>query len=156
MLTNSLVANDVAAVHGGYSRYRKPLLEGRRQALGAEADAAATGNSSLFGSSGASLHTKAFCRGRREAVRRQLQPRPALDLAQMRAGRDRARRRARTQARALFLAQSAAARAWSVTLERGELRWHDEARVHGSPPMASLGRRFQAWLAGILPISSQL
>ena len=25
ILTNSLVANDVAAVHGGYSRYRKPL-----------------------------------------------------------------------------------------------------------------------------------
>ena len=28
VLTNSLVANDVAAVHGGYSRYRKPLLRG--------------------------------------------------------------------------------------------------------------------------------
>ena len=28
VLTNSLVANDVAAVHGGYSRYRKELLDG--------------------------------------------------------------------------------------------------------------------------------
>src|SRR5262249_5731574 len=28
VLTNSLVANDVAAVHGGYSRYRKALLQG--------------------------------------------------------------------------------------------------------------------------------
>ncbi len=34
VLTNSLVANDVAAVHGGYSRYRKPLLEGRRRSSG--------------------------------------------------------------------------------------------------------------------------
>jgi putative cardiolipin synthase len=28
ILTNSLAANDVAAVHGGYSRHRKDLLEG--------------------------------------------------------------------------------------------------------------------------------
>ena len=28
VLTNSLVASDVAAVHGGYSRHRKPLLAG--------------------------------------------------------------------------------------------------------------------------------
>ncbi|MHB1056278.1 MAG: phospholipase D family protein [Rhodanobacter sp.] len=59
VVTNSLAANDVPAVHGGYERYRKPLLDGgvslfeiRRNgpklALG------------LFGSSGASLHTKAF------------------------------------------------------------------------------------------------
>jgi putative cardiolipin synthase len=33
VLTNSLVANDVAAVHGGYSRYRKPLLQGNVQDL---------------------------------------------------------------------------------------------------------------------------
>ena len=28
VLTNSLAANDVAAVHGGYSRYREPLVKG--------------------------------------------------------------------------------------------------------------------------------
>ena len=37
VLTNSLVANDVAAVHGGYSRYRRPLLEGGVQFVGVEA-----------------------------------------------------------------------------------------------------------------------
>ncbi|MDH5829276.1 phospholipase D family protein [Luteimonas sp. M1R5S18] len=59
VITNSLAANDVLAVHGGYANYRKALLktgvalyEMRPQAL--------DGGSSLFGSSGASLHTKAF------------------------------------------------------------------------------------------------
>jgi putative cardiolipin synthase len=59
VLTNSLAATDVAAVHGAYSNYRRRLLrygvklyelqpfEGRR-------------DMSVFGSKGASLHTKAF------------------------------------------------------------------------------------------------
>jgi len=59
ILTNSLAATDVAAVHGGYISYRKKLIkakiklyelkpEGGRQRL------------RLFGSGRASLHTKAF------------------------------------------------------------------------------------------------
>jgi len=59
ILTNSLAATDVAAVHGGYVSYRKKLVkakielyelkpEGGRQRL------------RLFGSGRASLHTKAF------------------------------------------------------------------------------------------------
>jgi putative cardiolipin synthase len=59
ILTNSLAATDVAAAHGAYANYRKALLRagvrlfelqpfhGRR-------------NISVFGSKGASLHTKAF------------------------------------------------------------------------------------------------
>ncbi len=60
VLTNSLVANDVAAVHGGYSRSRKPLLKGGVQIWELKPIAGAKSQSSLFGSSGASLHTKAF------------------------------------------------------------------------------------------------
>lgn len=59
VLTNSLAATDVAAVHGAYANYRKRLLRNgvnifelqpfnRRSAI------------SVFGSKGASLHTKAF------------------------------------------------------------------------------------------------
>lgn len=59
ILTNSLSATDVAAVHGGYAPYREPLLAGGAQLFelkreGADADL------SLRGSSQASLHTKAF------------------------------------------------------------------------------------------------
>lgn len=65
ILTNSFAANDVAVVHGGYSRYRKKLLR-----LGVElyelqpnistGGAVEKRKRFLFGSSGASLHAKSF------------------------------------------------------------------------------------------------
>ncbi len=59
IVTNSLAANDVPAVHSGYASYRKPLLEQgvRLYELKARGH---TDTAGLFGSSGASLHTKAF------------------------------------------------------------------------------------------------
>ncbi|WP_051303283.1 phospholipase D family protein [Comamonas composti] len=76
VLTNSLQATDVALVHAGYARYRKPLLEQgialyelRRQP-GATPDAprastsvkamGSSGSGSSPGSSGTSLHAKTF------------------------------------------------------------------------------------------------
>lgn len=59
VVTNSLAANDVVAVHGGYARYRKALLEGGVHLFETRSRAEAKAASSLFGSSGASLHTKA-------------------------------------------------------------------------------------------------
>ncbi|MCL1633350.1 phospholipase D family protein [Luteimonas sp. SX5] len=63
VITNSLAANDVFAVHGGYSKYREDLLRGgvRLYELRAQARSGQAGSgASMFGSSGASLHTKAF------------------------------------------------------------------------------------------------
>ncbi|HRO26327.1 MAG TPA: phospholipase D family protein [Gammaproteobacteria bacterium] len=59
VITNSLAANDVVAVHGGYANYRKALL-GTGVKLYETRPQASHSDSSLFGSSGASLHTKAF------------------------------------------------------------------------------------------------
>ncbi|GAB3055373.1 phospholipase D family protein [Stenotrophomonas tumulicola] len=59
VITNSLAANDVVAVHGGYMHYRVPLLQAGVQLYELKAHGQAT-SSGLFGSSGASLHTKAF------------------------------------------------------------------------------------------------
>ena len=58
ILTNSLAATDVMAVHSGYAPYRKPLLESGVKLY--ELRAQGNRDASLFGSSGASLHTKAF------------------------------------------------------------------------------------------------
>ncbi|MEO3470792.1 phospholipase D family protein [Roseomonas sp. CAU 1739] len=58
VVTNSLAATDVVAVHGGYARYRERLL-----AAGVELhELKPSGDEgrSVFGSRGASLHTKAF------------------------------------------------------------------------------------------------
>lgn len=58
VLTNSLAATDVMAVHSGYAPYRRPLLEAGVELH--ELTPRGARDSSLFGSSGASLHTKAF------------------------------------------------------------------------------------------------
>jgi putative cardiolipin synthase len=58
VLTKSLAATDVLAVHSGYAPYRKPLLEAGVDLF--ELKPQGVRDSSLFGSSGASLHTKAF------------------------------------------------------------------------------------------------
>ena len=58
VVTNSLAANDVAAVYGAYRPYRNDLLRGGVHVY--ELRAQGHPDSSLFGSSGASLHTKAY------------------------------------------------------------------------------------------------
>jgi len=60
VITNSLAANDVLAVHGGYSRYRKRLLAGGVRIHELRSDPDVRTDTSLLGSSGASLHTKAY------------------------------------------------------------------------------------------------
>ena len=74
VLTNSLEATDVAAVHAGYAKRRKALLEAgvtlfelRRAALGPQAASSTSGklgsgsgSKKITGSSAASLHAKTF------------------------------------------------------------------------------------------------
>jgi len=59
VVTNSLAANDVPAVHSGYERYRQRLLDGGVHLFEIRRNGPKPAQS-LFGSSGASLHTKAF------------------------------------------------------------------------------------------------
>ncbi|MEO7051247.1 MAG: phospholipase D family protein [Rhodanobacter sp.] len=59
VVTNSLAANDVPAVHSGYQNYRKRLLDGGVELFEIRRNGPKIGQG-LFGSSGASLHTKAF------------------------------------------------------------------------------------------------
>jgi len=56
----------------------------------------------------------------------------------------------------IFRVDSAGHSAWSVTLVDGDLRWSDGTQALDSAPDASAGRKFQAWLARVLPVSSQL
>ncbi|KZC43586.1 MULTISPECIES: phospholipase D family protein [Rhodanobacter] len=59
VITNSLAANDVPAVHSGYERYRRQLLNGGVSLFEIRRHGPVATHG-LFGSSGASLHTKAF------------------------------------------------------------------------------------------------
>jgi len=62
ILTNALEATDVAAVHSGYAKRRKALLQSGVQLYEMKHNPAAPeeGRSGLFGSSGSSLHAKTF------------------------------------------------------------------------------------------------
>jgi putative cardiolipin synthase len=63
ILTNSLDATDVAAVHAGYAKRRKPLLESGiilYEMKRLSSDSRRSRSAGPFGSSGSSLHAKTF------------------------------------------------------------------------------------------------
>lgn len=156
VLTNSLAANDVATVHGGYSRHREALLEGGVQLFELKPLSQSAQSTSFAGSSGASLHTKALTAdGSASFVGSyNLDPRSTwlnceqgvlvddADLAM--------------QLSAIFRKQSAGDRAWAVTLEGKQLRWSDGQETHDSDPGASGWRKFQAWFARAFHLDAQL
>lgn len=59
IITNSLAANDVPAVHSGYAAYREDLLKNGVHLYEIKSRGQSE-TAGVFGSSGASLHTKAF------------------------------------------------------------------------------------------------
>ena len=164
VLTNSLAATDVAAVHTGYARVRRQLARGgvelyemKRKAAGAEG----RGQLSVTGSSGASLHSKAvLIDGRWVYVgSMNLDPRSTVlntemgvlvdspDLAE--------------QLRRQWDLITSPELSYRVELEPdGELVWHD--RVGGKErrsqhePDASFLRRVGVTLLRAVPIDSQL
>ena len=161
ILTNSLAANDVAAVHGGYSRYRNRLLKGGVQLwelkplTGAVKDSG-TKDSSLFGSSGASLHTKALSIDRKTLFVGSYNLDPRSTWLNCEQGVLVENATLVEQFRAIFETQTAGSHAWRVTREGGELRWADDQGVTSKEPQTTLGQRMQAWFARILRIDAQL
>jgi putative cardiolipin synthase len=156
ILTNSLAANDVAAVHGGYSRYRKKLLKGGVQLWELKPLAGEKKDSSLFGSSGASLHTKALSIDQRTLFVGSYNLDPRSTWLNCEQGVLVESPALVTQFRAIFEAQTAGTHAWRVTREAGELQWTDDQGVSGRDPQTSFAQRMQAWFARILRIDAQL
>ncbi len=156
IVTNSLAANDVAAVHGGYSRYREKLLQGGVELWELKPQRDGAVESSLFGSSGASLHTKAITADGEVLFvgSFNLDPRSvSLNTEQGVIVHDPG---LAAQLESLFSRMASGSRSWRVTLQDGQLGWSDELGDYDKEPDASGWRRFQAWLARVLPIESQL
>jgi putative cardiolipin synthase len=164
VLTNSLAATDVAAVHTGYARQRRELLRGGVELYEMKRKAGSEeGRSqiSLTGSSGASLHTKAMIIDRRWVYigSMNLDPRSAYLNTEM--GVLVESEALAAQVRDQFERATAPELSYRVVLEDGEgLVWYD--RVQGRPrrlerePDASAGRRLGVTLLRVLPIDSQL
>ena len=162
VVTNSLAANDVPAVHSGYARYREPLLEGGVELHELRAQGRSqTASAGLFGSSGASLHTKAFVVDERRGFigSFNLDPRSVALNTEMGVLFDHPGLGAALQAEYDHLASPA----FSYTVyadAKGRLRWRDDGTtpptVYTGEPDASVWRRMIASVLRVLPIESQL
>lgn len=156
ILTNSLAANDVIAVHGGYAKYRKPLLQGGTRIWELKRRAGEEVEASWIGSSGASLHTKALSAdGDRLFVGSyNLDPRStSLNCEQGIFLRSSA---LTAQFNDMFDQLAAGERSWEVSMNAGRLVWYDGQETVGQEPDSTWGQRAQAWLMRWLPIGSQL
>ena len=156
VLTNSLAATDVAAVHGGYSRYRAPLLEAGVHIWELKPLLQTATETSLFGSSGSSLHTKAMVVDGNTVFVGSYNIDPRSTWLNCEQGVLVESMELATQIEQIFAVQTAPARAWRVTLEDGEMRWSDDEVSLKSDPQAAWTRRFQAWLTRVLHLEAQL
>jgi putative cardiolipin synthase len=159
VLTNSLAATDVASVHGAYANYRAPLLKAgiklfELQPFNGER------NISVFGSKGASLHTKAFTvDGKMGFVGSfNFDPRSVSLNSEMGVLFEDEGLTAELDER--IDGEKASQTSYSVVLEGGRLRWRDDVdgtiRTYRHEPDAGVYRKCLAKLIRYLPIESQL
>ncbi|SDW35417.1 phospholipase D family protein [Marinobacter mobilis] len=171
VLTNSLAANDVAAVHAGYAHYREALLEAGTELweLRPRPSLHEDRSSQPFGSSRASLHAKTMVFDRRKIFvgSMNLDPRSVNLNTEIGAVIDSSEMAGNAAEGFLKLLPDYA---WRLQLvetsglfgNRAELIWLDTGHSpptvvsEGKEPEAGLWRRFQAWFIGLLPVESLL
>jgi putative cardiolipin synthase len=164
VLTNSLAATDVAAVHTGYARQRRELLRGGVELFEMKRKAGSEEGRkqiSVTGSSGASLHTKAMIIDKRWVYvgSMNLDPRSAFLNTEMGVLVDSPELAA--QVRVQFERTTGPELSYRVVLEDNEgLVWYDRVRGRDRrlerEPDASVGRRVSVTLMRVLPIDSLL
>jgi len=156
VLTNSLVANDVAAVHGGYSRYREQLLESGIDLWELKPVDGGEVHKRVRRSSGASLHTKAMLVDHKIIFvgSYNLDPRSAwLNCEQGVLVESEALARQLAQ---IFARQTSDQRAWHVTLVHGGLSWSDGTETFSQDPHSTAVQRLQASIVRVLHLDPQL
>jgi len=155
VVTNSLAATDVVAVHGGYAKYRRALLEAGIRLFELKPESADE-HASLLGSRGAALHTKAFAVDGRVAFvgSFNLDPRSAALNTEMGAFARSPEIAAGVAAEHARLAEPLLS--WEVVWEDGRLGWRDGDRVLRREPEAGSWRRVLAWVVQRLPVEEQL
>jgi putative cardiolipin synthase len=159
VLTNSLAATDVTAVHGAYARYRKALVQGGIRLFELK-PYEARGRKSIFGSISASLHTKAFTIDDRLGFvgSMNFDPRSASLNTEM--GLLFEHEGLVRQIGAIFADETSPRKSYRVRIEAGRILWQDEeegaVRTWRDEPEAPARRRLMATIIALLPIQSQL
>jgi putative cardiolipin synthase len=159
VLTNSLAATDVTAVHGAYARYRRPLLEAGVELFELKPYDARS-KKSLLGSSGASLHTKAFTVDDRVGFIGSMNFDPRSVSLNSEMGVFFEDGSLVREVRLIFADEASPRNSYRVRLEGGRIVWRDHepgaGRALRGEPEAGPGRRLVALIVGLLPIESQL
>ena len=110
----------------------------------------------MFGSSGASLHTKAPAVDKRSLFVGSYNLDPRSTWLNCEQGVLVENDVLASQLETIFTTQTSGQRAWQVMLKDGDLAWTDGNETFDSDPKASAGKRFQAWLARVLGLESLL
>ncbi|MCG7657726.1 phospholipase D family protein [Wielerella bovis] len=162
VLTNSLRATDVAAVHSGYLRYRKPLLQSGVKLYELKSDGSQhpLRDKGLTGNSSTSLHTKTFIvdKERMFVGSFNLDPRSARLNTEMGLVLHNPQLAQQMEQR---LHEQAQHNAYHVSLnEQGKLQWHDPQNADALPshrePEASFWKRAISRVLSWLPIERLL
>jgi putative cardiolipin synthase len=159
VLTNSLAATDVTAVHGAYARCRRPLLEGGVRLFELKPYDEHRRNS-LFGSRSARLHTKAFTVDDRVGFVGSMNFDPRSKSLNTEMGVVFEHAELVREIREIFAKETSSQRSYRIGLDRGRLIWQDGAAgavtILRDEPEAAFGRKILARLIAFLPIESQL
>lgn len=156
VVTNSLAATDVVAVHGGYARYRRALLDAGITLFELKPTQTEE-RTSLLGSRGAALHTKAFVVDGVLAFvgSFNLDPRSAALNTEM--GAFVRHRRVAGEVAAEHSRLADPSRSWQVVWEAGRLAWREgDGTLLRREPLAGWWRRTLAGLVRRLPVEEQL
>ena len=159
VLTNSLAATDVAAVHGAYANYRKRLLRNGVKLFELQPFSRQPAIS-VFGSKGASLHTKAFTVDDKSGFVGSFNFDPRSVSLNSEMGVLFEDKNLVAELRRRFQSEISPEASYRVELEHNVLHWHgcDEGKLqdYTHEPEAGLFRRILAGLVRHLPIESQL
>ena len=160
VLTNSLAATDVPAVHSAYKKYRRGLLQGGIRLWELKPDLRQEPVTSWSGSSSASLHAKMLVADQRYIFvgSMNLDPRSVVENTEMGLLFEQAQMA--TEIRRV-MAQQLPTQAYRLSLQDNQLTWHEQRqdgveKTYDSDPQASSWRRLQSWFLGWLPIESEL
>jgi putative cardiolipin synthase len=159
VLTNSLAATDVLAVHGAYARYRKALVAAG-VALHELKPEPRRRRASLFGSRTASLHTKAFLIDDDLGFVGSFNLDPRSHSINTEMGLLFRCPHIVKQLRAVFETEMDPEASYQVMQQGGRLVWREtvDGKVleHDGEPLAPWRRRIPAKIIAWLPIESQL
>jgi len=159
VLTNSLAATDVAAVHGAYANYRVGLLKDGVKLYEFQPYAREK-NMSVFGSKGASLHTKAFTVDDRAGFVGSFNFDPRSVSLNTEMGVLFEHPELVSELRHRFRAEASSRTSYRLFLHEGKVRWEGDVdgtmRQFSHEPEAGLFRRMAAAVIRFLPVESQL